>query len=81
MGCAVSKRKTNNLGTLAAGRRVVVSSGSLDGPFLAALQRLNFSPTGETDAPVSTWADGVNQGTQNDMATDKSISQIQQDGK
>ena len=64
MGCAVSRRKPPTLATLAdnaaAGRRVVASSGQLDGPFLAALQRLNLSQILHTDGDsASTWGDGV----------------------
>jgi NCAIR mutase (PurE)-related protein len=68
----VSRRKTSNLGTLAAGRRVVVSAGTLDGPFLAALARI--LPAAGSDVPTSTWADGVN-------GISKSDSSSPQEGK
>ncbi len=39
-----------------AGRRVVCSVGSLDGPMLAALQRLQVAVV---DGEQSTWAEGI----------------------
>ena len=60
----MSLRKTSAIADLAAradaGRQLVVSVGTLDGPFLAALQRLQLPPLGEQG---STWAAGV--GTHN----------------
>lgn len=60
----MSRRKAPTLATLAdnaaGGRRVVLSSGSMDGAFLAALQRLNLCPIGHTDGDsASTWAPGI----------------------
>lgn len=40
----------------AHGRRVVLSAGALDGPFLAALAKVGLAAA---DGAVSTWADGV----------------------
>ena len=60
----MSRRKaptiTNLADGAAAGRRVVVSVGTLDGPFLAALAKVQLLPIGTTDGDqVSTWGDGV----------------------
>ena len=68
----MSKRKTDNLGALAAGRRVVVSAGTLDGPFLAALAKVQISLQTENSPSPSTWGDGV--------AIDKSISDMPERG-
>lgn len=77
MGCAVSRRRAPTLATLAdnaaAGRRVVLSAGTLDGAFLAALQRVNLLTNAENSGEVSTWAPGI--GTHN-AQSDK-----EQDGK
>lgn len=64
----MSRRRAPTLATLAdnaaAGRRVVLSAGTLDGPFLAALQRLNLLTNAENSGDsASTWAEGV--GTSN----------------
>ena len=54
----MSRRKVDRLANIAAGRRVVLSAGTLDGPFLAALQRLQLAPLGD-GAVVSSWAAGI----------------------
>ena len=54
----MSRRKAPTLATLAdnaaAGRRVVASSGQLDGPFLAALAKVHFSLRKENLVPIGT---------------------------
>lgn len=42
------------------GKRVVLSCGSLDGAFLAALAKVRVIPAGSV--PTSTWGPGVDQG-------------------
>ena len=81
----MSRRKVDTIGDLAAGaaagrRNVVLSVGSMDGAFLAALQRLNLSTIVDTAAPVSTWADGVNNCLHDGMTTSKSISYTPEEG-
>lgn len=60
----MSRRKaptiTNLADGAAAGRRVVVSVGTLDGPFLAALAKVRLVPNGNIGDP-STWGPGVHQ--------------------
>lgn len=73
----MSKRKTSTLGDLAAGadhgRRVVMSCGQLDGPFLAALARVRIQPALGSDpgcdAPTASWGEGVDQVKGADDAT------------
>lgn len=84
----MSRRKAPTLATLAdnaaAGRRVVLSAGTLDGPLLLALQRVNFgSQIVNVGDQVSTWAPGI--GTHNDEsqlpeASDNPSSQMQKEG-
>lgn len=74
----MSRRKVAGLAGLARdtarGRQIVLSAGSIDGAFLAALQRLNLTPIGVTlGDQVSTWADGV--------TTANAQSQISEQGK
>ena len=63
----MSKRKPPTVATIAAGRRVVLSAGTLDGPFLAALAKVQLSTQVDNSAPVSTWGDGVTDRLQDDM--------------
>ena len=81
----MSRRKTDNLGDLAAGaaagRRVVASVGQLDGAFLAALQRVNLAAG---DVPASTWGDGVTSADNPELSegiiTSNQTPQCQQEG-
>jgi len=61
MGDGMSKCKPPTVADLAAGaahgRRVVMSAGSMDGAFLAALAKVGLA--GADGAVTSTWADGV----------------------
>ena len=59
----MTRRRVDTLGDLAAGagqggRRVVCSVGALDGPFLAALAKLQ-PIAGSDRGCVSTWVDGI----------------------
>ena len=63
----MSRRKTGAIADLAAradaGRQLVVSVGTLDGPFLAALAGLMLKNVEISGEQGSTWGDGV--GTHN----------------
>lgn len=76
----MSKRKPPSVATIAAGRRVLLSVGSLDGPMLQALAKVQFSLQTENSAPVSTWGDGVTDRLQDDMCIHKSISDMPERG-
>ena len=53
----MSKRKPPAVATIAADRRVLLSVGSMDGAFLAALAKV--LPASGSDVPTSTWAPGI----------------------
>lgn len=72
----MSRHKTSAIADLAtradAGRQLVVSVGSLDGPFLAALAKVKMPTFTNISGAPSAWSEGI--------ATAKSISHIAQEG-
>lgn len=84
----MSKRRAPTIADLATGaaggRRVVLSAGTLDGPMLAALQRLNLLKNVEDSlSAASTWGDGVttaNAQSQMPEPSDNPFSQMPKGG-